>query len=122
MPYALLQIPLTRTPPQYSDGKGAKSYSFNSGRPYWWYVICVRFVQCIWAARPRSFILIRVCFLPQPRKQAFIDSLFQFVREHRLSAFLVLSGVDMSDRTDAQMMWVEPLGPLSGDISSSLIV
>ncbi|KAI9442222.1 PAC2 family-domain-containing protein [Lactarius indigo] len=40
----------------------------------------------------------------QPRKQAFIDSLFQFVQEQRLSAVLMLSGVDMSDRTDAQMM------------------
>ncbi|KAH9176311.1 PAC2 family-domain-containing protein [Lactarius sanguifluus] len=39
-----------------------------------------------------------------PRKQAFIDSLFQFVQEQRLSAVLILSGVDMSDRTDAQMM------------------
>ncbi|KAN0133961.1 PAC2 family domain containing protein [Lactarius tabidus] len=39
-----------------------------------------------------------------PRKQEFIESLFQFVREHRLSAVLILSGVDMSDRTDAQMM------------------
>ncbi|KAH9002093.1 PAC2 family-domain-containing protein [Lactarius hatsudake] len=39
-----------------------------------------------------------------PRKQAFIDSLFQFVQEQRLSAVLILSGVDMSDRTDAQML------------------
>ena len=39
----------------------------------------------------------------QPRKQAFVDSLFQFAQEHRLSAVLILSGVDMSDRTDAQM-------------------
>ena len=42
--------------------------------------------------------------LSQSRKQAFIDSLFKFVQEHRLSAVLILSGVDMSNRTDAQMM------------------
>ena len=46
------------------------------------------------------------CVLSQPRKQEFVDSLFQFVQEHRFSAVLILSGVDMSDRTDAQMMWV----------------
>ncbi|KAI9509734.1 PAC2 family-domain-containing protein [Russula earlei] len=37
------------------------------------------------------------------RKQEFIDELLQFVRESRPSASLFLSGVDMSDRTDAQM-------------------
>jgi proteasome assembly chaperone 2 len=42
----------------------------------------------------------------QPRKQEFIDALLQFLQESRLSATLFLSGVDMSNRTDAQMMFV----------------
>ena len=60
----------------------------------------------------RTIYLLLTRFSPtQPRKQAFIDSLFQFVREYRLSAVLILSGVDMSNRTDAQMMWVDPCDP-----------
>ncbi|KAI0253992.1 hypothetical protein BJV78DRAFT_1122050, partial [Lactifluus subvellereus] len=38
------------------------------------------------------------------RKQEFIEALVQFVQESRLSAALFLSGVDMSNRTDAQMI------------------
>jgi len=38
------------------------------------------------------------------RKQEFIDELLQFVRQSRFSATLILSGVDMSNRTDAQMI------------------
>ncbi|KAI0305772.1 PAC2 family-domain-containing protein [Multifurca ochricompacta] len=40
---------------------------------------------------------------PQSKKQEFIDALLQFVRESNLSAALFLSGVDMTNRTDAQM-------------------
>ncbi|KAH9992664.1 PAC2 family-domain-containing protein [Russula vinacea] len=39
-----------------------------------------------------------------PRKQEFIDALLHFLQESRLSATLFLSGVDMSNRTDAQMI------------------
>ena len=42
----------------------------------------------------------------QPRKQEFVDTLSQFLRESKFSATLFLSGVDMSNRTDAQMMFV----------------
>jgi len=38
------------------------------------------------------------------RKQEFIDELLQFVRQSRFSANIILSGVDMSNRTDAQMI------------------
>jgi hypothetical protein len=51
---------------------------------------------------PNTNSLLRV----QTRKQEFIDALFQFLKESRLSATLFLSGVDMSNRTDAQMMFV----------------
>jgi hypothetical protein len=46
------------------------------------------------------------CSFFQSRKQEFIDELLQFVRQSRFSANLILSGVDMSNRTDAQMMFV----------------
>jgi len=39
-----------------------------------------------------------------PRKQEFIDALLQFLQESKLSATLFLSGIDMSNRTDAQMI------------------
>jgi len=39
-----------------------------------------------------------------PRKQEFIDALLQFLRDSKISSSLFLSGVDMSDRTDAQMI------------------
>jgi len=39
-----------------------------------------------------------------PRKQEFIDALLQFLRDSKFSSSLFLSGVDMSDRTDAQMI------------------
>jgi hypothetical protein len=42
----------------------------------------------------------------QSRKQEFIEALLQFIQESRLSAALFLSGVDMSNRTDAQMTFV----------------
>jgi len=38
------------------------------------------------------------------RKQEFINALLQFLQESKLSATLFLSGVDMSNRTDAQMI------------------
>jgi len=49
------------------------------------------------AIQQRSPVLV-------PRKQEFIDSLLRFLRESKLSATLILSGVDMSNRTDAQMI------------------
>jgi proteasome assembly chaperone 2 len=43
---------------------------------------------------------------PQSRKQEFIESLLKFIHESRFSAALFLAGVDMSNRTDAQMTFV----------------
>jgi proteasome assembly chaperone 2 len=75
------------------EAKGARLWSFNSGHPYWWYV--------------SSLVVQAVLLTPvQPRKQEFVDALFQFLQESRLSAILFLSGVDMSNRTDAQMVFV----------------
>lgn len=55
----------------------------------------------------RAAALTRPGFLPfQPRKQEFINALLHFLRESRLTAILFLSGVDMSNRTDEQMMFV----------------
>jgi proteasome assembly chaperone 2 len=56
------------------------------------------------------------------RKQEFIDALLQFLQESRgLSAILFLSGVDMSNRTDAQMItptyYIRPANSPSWDKS-----
>ncbi|KAG7446322.1 uncharacterized protein BT62DRAFT_1075904 [Guyanagaster necrorhizus] len=38
------------------------------------------------------------------RKQEFVDALLNFFIEYRVSSVILLSGVDLSNRTDAQMM------------------
>lgn len=41
----------------------------------------------------------------QDRKEDFIAKLLNFISESQFSAVLFLSGVDLSNRTDAQMMY-----------------
>ncbi|KAJ8514392.1 hypothetical protein ONZ45_g8058 [Pleurotus djamor] len=49
------------------------------------------------------------------KKQAFIDELFRFIETSGVQSTLFLSGVDMSNRTDAQMMtplyYIQPQSP-----------
>ncbi|KAI0266802.1 PAC2 family-domain-containing protein [Gloeopeniophorella convolvens] len=40
------------------------------------------------------------------RKQEFINSLLKFIHESKFSAVVFLSGVDLSNRTDAQMLYI----------------
>ncbi|KAF9241577.1 PAC2 family-domain-containing protein [Melanogaster broomeanus] len=40
-------------------------------------------------------------------KQDFTDDLLEFIRNSGVSAVIFLGGVDMSNRTDAQMLWVQ---------------
>jgi proteasome assembly chaperone 2 len=40
----------------------------------------------------------------QSRKQDFIESLLEFIKVSNFGAALFLSGVDLSNRTDAQML------------------
>lgn len=44
----------------------------------------------------------------ESRKQEFADSLVAFIKTSGVSAVLFLSGVDVSDRTDSQMLYVFP--------------
>jgi proteasome assembly chaperone 2 len=64
---------------------------------------------CLEEALPRnpSLRLTIPLFPPrQSRKQEFIESLLKFIHESPFSAALFLAGVDMSNRTDAQMTFV----------------
>lgn len=40
----------------------------------------------------------------QSSKQDFVDSLLEFIRTSGASAVLIIGGVDMSNRTDTQML------------------
>lgn len=42
--------------------------------------------------------------LAQSSKQEFVDSLLEFIRTSGASAVLIIGGVDMSNRTDPQML------------------
>jgi proteasome assembly chaperone 2 len=41
-------------------------------------------------------------------KQEFADALIAFIKTSGVSAVLFLSGIDLSDRTDSQMLYVIP--------------
>lgn len=47
-------------------------------------------------------------------KQEFIDDLFDFVQKSGIAGVLILSGVDLSNRSDEQMLYVFPdlFGPM----------
>jgi len=83
-------------------------WSFSSGHPSCLYVLSA----CV--ASP-GFALLPWTSL-QSRKQEFIDTLSQFLRESKFATTLFLSGVDMSNRTDAQMMFVTSPSPSLGFI------
>ena len=42
----------------------------------------------------------------QSRKEEFTASIIAFIKASGFAACVLLSGVDMSNRTDTQMMWV----------------
>ena len=42
----------------------------------------------------------------QARKESFSDSILRFVKENQFGAILLLSGADVTNRSDAQMLYV----------------
>jgi hypothetical protein len=56
-----------------------------------------------------------MCYPFQSRKQDFIVALLDFVKSSSVGSVLFISGVDLSNRTDAQMLYV-----LSADFISIL--
>lgn len=50
----------------------------------------------------------KLAFHPKSRKQDYVDGLIAFLKQSRCGAAIFLSGMDLTNRTDAQMLWVYP--------------
>jgi len=57
-------------------------------------------------SRPGASIYLDLNSSLKSRKQEFIDALLEFIQNSGVTSVLFLSGVDLSNRTDAQMLYV----------------